>query len=61
MLISRRGAEPFNRGHDDDSVQYGLLTVDGLTFAGHRRSGGMPLIQMSDDNPTGAQRHTCAT
>ncbi|MFO1045966.1 MAG: G8 domain-containing protein [Planctomycetaceae bacterium] len=46
-------AEPFNRGHDDDSVQYGSLTVDGLTFVGHQNSG-MPLIQMTDDNPTGA-------
>ncbi|MSR54986.1 MAG: hypothetical protein EXS09_17115 [Gemmataceae bacterium] len=60
MLISQVGAEPFNRGHDDDSKQYGLLTVDGLTFAGHRYggAGGMPLIQISDDNPTGtAETH----
>ncbi len=61
ITISRKGAggdaEPFNRGHDDDSVQYGTLTVDGLTFAGHQNSG-MPLIQMSDDNPTGlAESH----
>lgn len=28
------------------------LTVDGLTFDGCR-SGGMPLVQISDDNPTG--------
>src|SRR5262249_34700713 len=41
-----------NRGHDDFSVQYSALTVDGLTFDGCR-SGGMPLIQISDDNPTG--------
>ena len=53
-------AEPFNRGHDDLSVQYGLLTVDGLTFAGHRGGGpgGMPLVQISDNNPTGtAESH----
>jgi hypothetical protein len=50
-------AEPFNRGHDDDSIQYGSLTVDGLTFAGHRNSG-MPLIQITDHNPTGkAESH----
>ncbi|HVW02692.1 MAG TPA: hypothetical protein VHB77_20210, partial [Planctomycetaceae bacterium] len=50
-------AEPFNRGHDDDSVQYGSLTVDGLTFTSHRRSG-TPLIQITDDNPTGtAESH----
>jgi hypothetical protein len=53
VLISQTNTEPFNRGHDDLSVQYGMLTVDGLTFDGCR-SGGMPLIQISDDNPTGA-------
>jgi len=42
--------EPFNRGHDDRSIQYGPLTVEGLTFAGRC---GNPLIQISDDNPTG--------
>lgn len=46
-------AEPFNRGHDDDSVQYGSLTVDGLTFSGHHNSS-MPLIQITDHNPTGS-------
>lgn len=57
VLISQTNTEPFNRGHDDDSVQYGLLAVDGLTFDGIR-SGGMPLIQITDDNPTGkAQTH----
>ena len=50
-------AEPFNRGHDDDSTQWGSLTVDGLTFSGHR-NGGMPLIQLTDHNPTGqAETH----
>ena len=52
VLISQTHTEPFNRGHDDDSVQYGQLVVDGLTFDGCR-SGGMPLIQISDHNPTG--------
>jgi hypothetical protein len=52
VLISQTHTEPFNRGHDDLSVQYGLLAVDGLTFDGCR-SGGMPLVQISDDNPTG--------
>ncbi len=50
-------AEPFNRGHDDDSVQHGSLTVDGLTFSGHHNSS-MPLIQITDHNPTGtAETH----
>lgn len=52
LTISRVEAEPFNRGHDDRSVQYGPLAVDGLTFT-DIRSGGMPLIQISDDNPDG--------
>jgi hypothetical protein len=52
LLISQTNTEPFNRGHDDLSVQYGALTVDGLTFDGCR-SGYMPLVQISDDNPTG--------
>lgn len=62
MTISRSAdnggdAEPFNRGHDDDSIQHGTLVVDGLTFAGHRNSG-MPLIQITDHNPTGtAESH----
>lgn len=57
LVISQTNTEPFNRGHDDLSVQYGLLVVDGLTFDGCR-SGSMPLIQISDDNPTGrAETH----
>jgi hypothetical protein len=53
LTIIRTNTEPFNRGHDDKSDQFGALAVDGLTFDGIR-SGGMPLIQISDDNPTGA-------
>jgi hypothetical protein len=53
LVISQTHTEPFNRGHDDRSVQYGVLAVDGLTFDGCR-AGGMPLIQITDDNPTGA-------
>jgi hypothetical protein len=52
-LISQTQTEPFNRGHDDLSTQYGVLTVDGLTFADIRSGDFMPLIQISDNNPTG--------
>jgi hypothetical protein len=52
LTIRQSGTEPFNRGHDDDSNQHGVLTVDGLTFD-NCRSGLMPLIQISDDNATG--------
>jgi hypothetical protein len=53
LYIGQTNTEPFNRGHDDLSVQYGVLTVDGLTFDGIRSGDYMPLIQISDDNPTG--------
>jgi hypothetical protein len=57
VTIRQTGTEPFNRGHDDDSRQDGLLAVDGLVFD-NCRSGGMPLIQISDDNSSGkAQSH----
>lgn len=50
LHMSDANGEPFNRGHDDRSIQYGPLTVDGLTFENVR---GNPLIQISDNNPTG--------
>ncbi|MBI3408123.1 MAG: G8 domain-containing protein [Planctomycetes bacterium] len=53
LTISETNSEPFNRGHDDDSVQYGSLTVDGLTFS-DLRDNPIPMIQISDDNPLGA-------
>jgi hypothetical protein len=53
LYIGQTNTEPFNRGHDDLSVQYGVLAVDGLTFDGIRSGDFMPLIQISDDNPTG--------
>jgi hypothetical protein len=53
VTISETNTEPFNRGHDDLSAQYGVLTVDGLTLARIRSGGHMPIIQISDDNPSG--------
>jgi hypothetical protein len=50
VTISESNTEPFNRGHDDLSTQYGGLTVEGLTFDACRNS---TLIQISDTNPTG--------
>ena len=52
LTIRQTNTEPFNRGHDDGSDQHGVLAVDGLTFD-NIGSGGMPLIQISDDNVTG--------
>jgi hypothetical protein len=55
-FIGQNG-EPFNRGHDDDSVQLGSVTVDGLTFE-NCGGGEIALIQLTDDNPTGrAETH----
>lgn len=49
--------EPFNRGHDDESIQYGPVSVDGLTFE-NCGTDGIALIQISDTNPTGlAETH----
>jgi hypothetical protein len=54
LTINGSGSEPFNRGHDDLSIQYGPLTVDGLTFTGvNGYPDSVPLIQISDNNPTG--------
>lgn len=48
--IARTNAEPINRGHDDESVQYGSFTYDGLTIA-DCRTGRDPLIQMACTSP----------
>jgi len=51
LYIGNTISEPFNRGHDDDSIQHGLLVVDGLTF---EKIGytDIPMIQISDTNAT---------
>ncbi|MEX0586061.1 MAG: hypothetical protein WD176_05430, partial [Pirellulales bacterium] len=55
LTIAATSSEPFNRGIDDDSLQHGSITVDGLTFAEvEGGKGSIPLIQMSDNNPSGA-------
>jgi hypothetical protein len=58
VKISNTDGEPFNRGLDDQSNQYGKITVDGLTFTSFYEGDGMPLVQMSDNNVTGqAESH----
>lgn len=57
VVMTNLGTEPFNRGYDDQSIQYGTIAVDGLTFD-VGRSRGIPLIQISDNDPTGkAESH----
>lgn len=48
LYIGDTVAEPFNRGHDDENIQYGPFTVDGLVL--ERCSG--TLIQVSQHSPT---------
>jgi hypothetical protein len=58
ITIAEVSSEPFNRGMDDASTQTGRLTVDGLTFLRFPQDSYIPLIQMSDNNPTGdAESH----
>ncbi len=58
LRIRATGAEPFNRGQDDLSLQYGPITVDGVLFDAGAYGGQMPFIQISDNNVTGnAQTH----
>ena len=52
-MVLKVAAEPFNRAHDDDSNQYGTLTVDGLEFTAKYWGGNQPFIQISDNNVTG--------
>jgi len=49
--------EPFNRGFDDESVQHGKITVDGLSVEG-RADAAFAVIQISDQNLSGdAESH----
>ncbi|MEA3207204.1 MAG: hypothetical protein QOE70_261 [Chthoniobacter sp.] len=58
LTIAATTSEPFNRGMDDASTQFGRLTVDGLTFLSFPHDSHVPLIQISDNNPTGqAESH----
>ncbi|MCA9173351.1 MAG: hypothetical protein KDB14_02565 [Planctomycetales bacterium] len=52
--IAATDAEPFNRGLDDQSLQHGSITVDGLTFSNLGYGGQMPLIQISATSPDGS-------
>ena len=58
LTLANVTSEPFNRGMDDASTQLGRLTVDGLTFTRFPSNRQIPLIQISDNNPTGqAESH----
>jgi hypothetical protein len=48
--LQRVVSEPINRGHDDDSIQYGSFTYDGLKIE-DCRVGRDPLIQLTCTSP----------
>ena len=48
LTITRVNAEPINRGHDDESIQHGSFTYDGLVLD---KCPGQPLIQLSCTAP----------
>ena len=50
IRLARISAEPINRGLDDDSVQHGSFTYDGLTIE-NSHIGRDPLIQMACTSP----------
>jgi hypothetical protein len=47
-------SEPINRGHDDESIQDGSFTYDGLTLESCR-TGRDPLIQLACTSPKAGQ------
>ncbi|MBI4601706.1 MAG: G8 domain-containing protein [Planctomycetes bacterium] len=51
ILLSRVNAEPINRGHDDESIQYGTFTYEDVTLEGCRL-GRDPLIQLACTGPS---------
>jgi hypothetical protein len=50
IYIYNAAAEPINRGHDDDSIQYGTFTYENLTIE-NCRTGRDPLIQLACTSP----------
>jgi len=54
VYLNQVESEPINRGHDDDSIQYGSFTYENLTLE-NCRVGRDPLIQMACTSPTPGQ------
>jgi hypothetical protein len=54
IYLHRVDAEPINRGHDDESIQYGTFTYENLTIESSR-IGRDPLIQMACTSPLSGQ------
>jgi hypothetical protein len=54
LHFNKIDAEPINRGHDDESIQYGTFTYENVTLE-NCRVGRDPLIQMACTAPTAGQ------
>lgn len=54
ITLDNVNSEPINRGHDDDSVQYGSFTYENLTLD-NCRVGRDPLIQLACTSPQPGQ------
>ena len=56
-MLNNVDTEPINRGHDDDSIQYGSFTYDNVTLT-NCRVGRDPLIQLTCTSPkSGKEGH----
>ena len=53
LLISQTPDEPWSSGHGDDSVQHGMVTVDGLVFQDIHSNYDI-LIQLTHHNASGS-------
>ncbi len=54
IRLKNVNSEPINRGHDDESIQYGTFTYENLTIE-DSRVGRDPLIQMACTSPSPGQ------
>ena len=54
ILLDDVNSEPINRGHDDDSIQYGSFTYENLTLL-NCQVGRDPLIQLTCTSPNPGQ------
>lgn len=52
--LNRIDAEPINRAHDDESIQYGTFTYENVTIE-NSRVGRDPLVQMACTSPRADQ------
>jgi hypothetical protein len=53
IMISETPDEPWSSGHSDESVQHGVVTVDGLVFENIRSTYGI-LIALTHSNASGS-------